>query len=98
MRAFAFLVGDLCRVFSKGHVSFGCRHTRVTRPITPRSKIAGQSSRIYVVCLIDGTELDYALTVIRIASPRSTWPRKPPAHDRRVIAALVSYATNYRAE
>ncbi len=54
---------------------FGCRHRRITRPITPVHKTAEQSDT-YVACLDCGKQFRYDIRRMRIGAPL---PR--PARD-----------------
>lgn len=48
---------------------FGCRHKRVTRPITPVHKVGQSAGSTYVACLDCGRQLHYDLTAMRIGKP-----------------------------
>jgi hypothetical protein len=55
---------------------FDCRHKRMTRPITPVSKVNGSEAGTYVVCLDCGRQFAYDLKTMRVgaripASPAS---------------------------
>jgi DNA-directed RNA polymerase subunit RPC12/RpoP len=44
---------------------FGCRHRRLSRPVTP-TKQSGDARQTYVVCLDCGKRLAYDLTAMRV--------------------------------
>jgi hypothetical protein len=44
---------------------FGCRHRRLSRPVTP-TKQSGGARETYVVCLDCGKRLAYDLTTMRV--------------------------------
>jgi hypothetical protein len=48
---------------------FGCRHKRITRPITPVHKAAIVSGETYVACLDCGQQLHYDLAKMQIGKP-----------------------------
>ena len=49
---------------------FGCRHRRITRPITPvRKPHQVSDSPTYVACLDCGQRLHYDLATMRIGKP-----------------------------
>ena len=45
---------------------FGCRHPRITFPITPPRGKADKGRATYVVCLDCGTEMDYDWTAMKV--------------------------------
>ena len=47
----------------------GCRHRRITRPITPVHKPGTQPGETYVACLECGKQFHYDLTIMRIGTP-----------------------------
>jgi len=47
------------------HLFFGCRHKRLTRPITPVNK-AKQSGETYVACLDCGRQFNYDVSKMRM--------------------------------
>jgi len=47
----------------------GCRHHRITRPITPVPKRGAPPNETYVACLDCGRRLHYDLTTMRIGKP-----------------------------
>lgn len=55
---------------------FGCRHHRITRPITPVRKVNSEAGAAYVVCLDCGQQFSYDTRQMcmgeRLASPSST--------------------------
>jgi hypothetical protein len=53
---------------------FGCRHKRLTRPMTPGIKSVEQDHRTYVVCLDCGTQLAYDLNEMRVGKPLAMPP------------------------
>ena len=48
---------------------YGCRHRRVTRPITPVHKPGTQPGATYVACLECGKQFQYDLGNMRIGKP-----------------------------
>lgn len=54
------------------NVLFGCRHRRITRPITPVHKPNEAPADTYVACLECGKRLHYDLTTMRLGKPIST--------------------------
>lgn len=48
---------------------FGCRHKRITRPITPVHKAGEAAGITYVACLDCGKQLHYDLEAMRIGKP-----------------------------
>jgi hypothetical protein len=60
-------------------VLFGCRHKRITRPITPVDK-ARQSSQTYVACLDCGKQFKYDATAMRIGREISPATASASAH------------------
>ena len=48
---------------------FGCRHGRITRPITPVHKFGQPAGDTYVACLVCGKRLHYDLTAMRVGKP-----------------------------
>ena len=53
---------------------FGCRHKRVTRPITPVHKVGESAGDTYVACLDCGRQLHYELRAMRVGKPLPTPP------------------------
>jgi hypothetical protein len=49
------------------HLFFGCRHKRITRPITPVNK-ARQSGETYVACLDCGRQFTYDVGRMRMGA------------------------------
>ena len=50
---------------------YGCRHRRITRPITPVKRMGWGGGDTYVVCLDCGKQFRYDLVEMRIAEPLS---------------------------
>ena len=48
---------------------FGCRHRRITRPITPVHRPGTPSGETYVACLECGRRFPYDVTNMRIGTP-----------------------------
>jgi hypothetical protein len=46
----------------------GCRHRRVTRPITPLRKTPSEPGETYVACLDCGQRLHYDLATMRMGT------------------------------
>ncbi len=55
----------VARVFS---LLFGCRHKRLTRPITPARKPAAQTGTAYVACLDCGKHFHYDVQNMRMGA------------------------------
>jgi hypothetical protein len=54
------------------HLLFGCRHTRITRPITPVRRRGDDKVRdTYVACLDCGRQLHYDLAAMRVGKAMS---------------------------
>jgi hypothetical protein len=76
----------------------GCRHKRLTRPMTPGAKGVEQDHRTYVVCLDCGTQLAYDLNAMRVGKPLATAPaagmpeQREKSRKRTWYLALVSLA------
>jgi len=49
---------------------FGCRHRRITRPITPVHKPGTPAGQTYVACLECGRQFPYDLTTMCIQRTR----------------------------
>ena len=49
-------------------ILFGCRHRRLSRPLTPEVE-RGSARRTYVVCLDCGTRLAYDLQTMQVGKP-----------------------------
>jgi len=47
----------------------GCRHKRITRPITPVHKAGAQAGDTYVACLDCGRQFHYDVTEMRMGTP-----------------------------
>ena len=47
----------------------GCRHSRITRPITPFHRPGTQAGNTYVACLECGKQFHYDLANMRIGKP-----------------------------
>ena len=47
----------------------GCRHDKITRPITPVHKVGEAAGETYVACLSCGKRLRYDLTKMRVGRP-----------------------------
>jgi hypothetical protein len=45
---------------------FGCRHRRITRPITPARKSRAEAATTYVACLDCGQQLTYNLATMTV--------------------------------
>jgi len=78
---------------------FGCRHKRITRPMTPVNKTAARESGTYVVCLDCGRQFSYDLTNMRVgprvpASPATgvLESDSPPRKNALRYAAIASVA------
>jgi hypothetical protein len=60
---------------------FGCRHRKITRPITPVHKIHEEPEPTYVACLECGKRLHYDLDNMRVGKPvvmaESSYPAEP---------------------
>ena len=56
---------------------FGCRHRRVTRPITPVRKLGLPRADTYVACLECGKQFHYDLENMRVGTPMPV----PPSCD-----------------
>ncbi len=48
---------------------FGCRHRKITRPITPVHKIGEVPGETYVACLGCGKRLHYDLATMTVGKP-----------------------------
>jgi hypothetical protein len=48
---------------------FGCRHRRVTRPITPARRPGGQTGSAYVACLDCGKRFHYDVRNMKMGEP-----------------------------
>jgi hypothetical protein len=46
----------------------GCRHRRVTRPMTPPRKVASEPGETYVACLDCGQRFHYDLATMRMGT------------------------------
>ncbi len=57
---------------------FGCRHKRLTRPITPVHKPGTPPGDSYVACLDCGRRLQYDVKALRVGAPIPV----PPASYR----------------
>jgi len=57
---------------------FGCRHRRITRPITPVHKPGVPAEETYVACLDCGQRLHYDLKEMRVGRSLAR-PRRVPA-------------------
>lgn len=57
------MLGEILEMF------FGCRHDKITRPITPVHKFGGPAGETYVACLSCGEWLHYDLTKMRVGKP-----------------------------
>jgi hypothetical protein len=51
------------------NVLYGCRHRRITRPITPVHKPGSQPGVTYVACLECGKQFHYDATNMRLGAP-----------------------------
>jgi hypothetical protein len=49
-------------------ILFGCRHRRLSRPLTPEPE-RGNARRTYVVCLDCGKRLAYDFETMRVGEP-----------------------------
>lgn len=68
---------------------FGCRHRRLTRPITPAHKPGTRAQSAYVACLECGRQFHYDVHNMRIGQPvdmtapdpatDARHPSRPPA-------------------
>ncbi len=63
---------------------FGCRHRRLTRPITPVHKYGVPGSDTYVACLECGKQFHYDATKMRLGAP-ITAARALPANGVRAF-------------
>src|SRR5437867_8365687 len=76
---------------------FGCRHKRITRPMTPVSRKGVPETGTYVVCLDCGKQFAYDLNVMRVGKPLeaapasgvASGPPKPPNKFRYAAAAAA---------
>jgi DNA-directed RNA polymerase subunit RPC12/RpoP len=59
---------------------FRCPHRRLTRPVTPVSKVGVPHGQSYVVCLECGKQFAYDLEEMRIGRPL------PPSHSTGVLS------------
>jgi len=57
---------------------FGCRHRRITRPMTAAHKPSEKPGVTYVVCLDCGQQFHYDLAMMRMGTPISK-PSNVPA-------------------
>ena len=57
------MIGEIVELF------FGCRHDKITRPITPVTKFGQAAGETYVACLGCGKHLRYDLTTMRVGKP-----------------------------
>ncbi len=48
---------------------FGCRHRRITRPITPVHKAGTEPGETYVACLDCGKQFHYDIANMRVGGP-----------------------------
>ena len=76
-----------------------CPHHRITRPITPVSKVGVPHGETYVVCLDCGKQFLYDLQKMRIDKPLKSsadagvlHPDMPKAHKSKLKVALVASA------
>jgi len=53
---------------------FGCRHRRITRPMTPAHKPNSKPGITYVACLDCGQQFHYDTTVMRLGKRISAPP------------------------
>jgi hypothetical protein len=51
------------------NVLFGCRHKRLTRPITPAHKPGTKPGDSYVACLECGKQFQYDTETMRMGAP-----------------------------
>ena len=51
------------------NVLYGCRHKRITRPITPVHKPGVPAEATYVACLECGKQFYYDLNEMRVGKP-----------------------------
>jgi|SoiMethySBSTD1v2_1073268.scaffolds.fasta_scaffold183506_3 hypothetical protein len=74
---------------------FRCRHTRLTRPVTPVSRPGHPAEgNTYVVCLDCGKHFDYDPVEMRIGKPVAPRPSKPAPggrHWKQVLLASLSF-------
>ena len=61
------------------NLMFRCSHRRLTRPVTPVSKLGGPHGATYVVCLDCGKQFPYDLTEMKIGRPLAS------THDSGVL-------------
>ena len=62
---------------------FGCRHRRLTRPITPARKPRTQPATAYVACLDCGKRFHYDVANMQMgAAIRAAAPGNPSDSDR----------------
>jgi hypothetical protein len=78
---------------------FRCPHHRITRPITPASKVGEPHGATYVVCLDCGKQFTYDLQKMQIGKPvHSSEPRgvlhanMPAPRKSKLKVALVASA------
>ena len=74
---------------------FRCPHHRLTRPVTPVSRIGQPHGETYVVCLDCGKQFAYDVNEMKIGKPLAhsadsgvLYPDMPPPRDDKVKAAL----------
>jgi hypothetical protein len=60
-------------IYKMMHLLFGCRHKRVTRPITPVNR-AKDTARTYVSCLDCGKQFLYDVSIMRMGAEISGSP------------------------
>src|SRR5690349_19896588 len=73
---------------------FRCSHRRITRPITPVSKVGEPHGGTYVVCLDCGKQFDYDPKEMRIGKPidRSETVGVLPANMPKPRKSKLGYA------
>ena len=64
---------------------FGCRHRKVTRPITPVHKHGEAPGDTYVACLSCGKKLEYDLTTMQVGKPIRPLEESSGANSRWVV-------------
>ncbi len=61
---------------------FGCRHKRITRPITPVHKPGGTAAQTYVACLDCGKQFSYDISKMKIGPAVRREPDRPDSAGR----------------
>ena len=76
---------------------FRCSHRRLTRPVTPASKVGVPRGETYVVCLDCGKQFSYDLKEMKIGKPIAIThdsgvlhPEMPKPPSRKLKYAIVA--------